>query len=149
MEMERASRYHLPLSLILFDIDHFKRINDCFGHLAGDAVLADLAEAVKPEIRATDLFARWGGEEFVLLLPGNGLEDALRLADKLRGKIEAHRFAEVGRVTCSFGVAQFAESESPAHFVQAADALMYRAKENGRNRVEAARSPPLLHVAGA
>lgn len=135
-EINRAARYASPLSLILFDIDHFKRINDTFGHQAGDQVLKRLTVVVGGAIRTTDLFARWGGEEFVVLLPGSGLDAARLLAEKLRVLLEKHPFPKIGQVTCSFGVTGYAPGDGLDGLMEKADFCLYRAKTSGRNRVE-------------
>jgi diguanylate cyclase (GGDEF)-like protein len=135
-EMQRSRRYGAPLSLVLFDIDHFKNINDAFGHQIGDKTLMRLSNATKTMVRKSDLLARWGGEEFVLLTPGSDGEMAERAAEKLRAAIEKIAFEDVGPVTCSFGVTQYAEDDTAAELVSRADQALYLAKINGRNRVE-------------
>ncbi len=135
-EIRRAARFSSPLSLILFDIDHFKRINDTFGHQAGDQVLIELARVIGGAIRATDLFARWGGEEFMVLAPGCDLNAARLLAEKLRVLLENRRFANVGQVTCSFGVAAYVPGDDADSLMRSVDRCLYRAKAAGRNRVE-------------
>ncbi len=137
-EIERARRYKRPLSLIIFDIDHFKRINDTYGHKVGDEVLKELAKLIKKNIRKTDFAARWGGEEFVILAPETDLDGAVKLAEKLRQTVEKHEFPTVKNVTISLGVAQYIDGESPEEFVIRADMALYKAKEGGRNRVEVA-----------
>jgi diguanylate cyclase (GGDEF)-like protein/PAS domain S-box-containing protein len=137
-EMSRATRHHLPLAVMLVDVDHFKRINDAFGHQAGDDVLVELARLVSGKIRAHDLFARWGGEEFVILSPHCDAEKVRLLAEKLRTAVEMHVFPGIGHVTCSFGVTEYGAGDSVENFIGRADAGLYRAKENGRNRVEMA-----------
>lgn len=136
-EIKRVERYPAPLSLILFDIDHFKRINDTFGHQVGDAVLVRLAKLVAKKIRAQDIFARWGGEEFVILAPGSNLENTRQLAEKLRNSIEKQNFTKAVNVTCSFGIAELRQDENADSLTKRADDALYRAKENGRNLVEA------------
>lgn len=133
----RAERYGTSLTVIFFDIDYFKKINDTFGHQVGDRILAELAALVSSTIRSTDLFARLGGEEFVILLQDNGLKTGNDLAEKIRATIEKHSFPVVGEVTCSFGVAQYCHGDTVQHLVNRADEAMYTAKQNGRNRVEA------------
>ena len=135
-EIERTSRFSNPLSLILFDIDHFKRINDSFGHQAGDRVLIQLSRAIEGMTRTTDLFARWGGEEFVVLLPGSDLDAGRVLAEKLRMMLEKQHFSDVGQVTCSFGVAEHVRGEGRDALIKRADHCLYHAKSAGRNRVE-------------
>ncbi len=134
--MKRARRYDLPLSLIMFDIDHFKKVNDTWGHQAGDDLLTTLSVYVSANIRDTDMLARWGGEEFMLIAPNTGVEAAGLLAEKLRVLIECGNFGEVGRITCSFGVAQFQPGDTAEDFTGRADAAMYAAKQGGRNRAE-------------
>lgn len=135
-EMARARRYQQPLSLIMFDIDHFKNVNDIHGHLAGDDLLVALSVYVSGNIRDTDTVARWGGEEFMLITPNTDLAEAARLAEKLRALIERGDFGAIGRVTCSFGVTQFQVGDTSDDFTSHADTAMYAAKHNGRNRVE-------------
>lgn len=144
-EVNRATRFASPLTLILFDIDHFKRINDTFGHQAGDRVLVQLAVVVGQAIRATDLFARWGGEEFVVLSPGCDLDAGRLLAEKLRMSLEQQEFADVGQVTCSFGVADYLPGNDTDRLMKVADHCLYHAKASGRNRVETRATTPALN----
>ncbi len=137
LEMERVRRYGGALSLALLDVDDFKRVNDTFGHERGDSVLREMAEIIRPTVRETDLFARWGGEEFVILLTGTPVAGALRFALKLRDTVAAHTFDAVGRVTCSLGVSQFRPGDTPQTMFSRADDGLYRAKRGGRNRVVA------------
>jgi two-component system cell cycle response regulator len=138
-EMARCSRHGRALSLVLFDIDHFKKINDTYGHLAGDYVLRELAAALKSRIRKEECFARYGGEEFCLVLPETGHENTVYLADKLRKIIEQHHFVFEGKripVTFSAGVADLeAAHDSALAFIKTADARLYEAKHAGRNQV--------------
>jgi diguanylate cyclase (GGDEF)-like protein len=135
IEMARAERYGTPLSLMFYDIDHFKRVNDTHGHLVGDKVLIQLSRFVPNLIRKSDMLARWGGEEFVILAPGSGGPMAFQAAEKLRDAVGHVVFDEVGSVTCSFGVAQWIPGETMAQFIARADSALYRAKANGRNQV--------------
>lgn len=135
MEIKRAERYGDALSLIMFDIDHFKRINDTFGHLVGDEVLILVAKLISERIRASEVLARWGGEEFILILPQTDMENAVHLAGELRTLMQAYVFPHVGIVTASFGVTQFSPGDSMDNLLHRADIALYRAKENGRNRV--------------
>ncbi len=128
-------RAQKPFSIVMFDIDHFKRINDTHGHLIGDRILHALASLVKSHIRASDLFARWGGEEFVLLLSDTELDHAVQIAQMLRLAIEGAVFEEEITMSCSFGVAQLAAEEAPSALLERADILLYEAKARGRNRV--------------
>jgi diguanylate cyclase (GGDEF)-like protein len=137
-EMRRAERYHMALSLILLDIDNFKQINDTLGHQVGDKVLVELARLLSGMIREQDVFARWGGEEFAILASSYDAEGIEKFAEKLRHAVETHSFPGVGRVTCSFGLAARRRRESVESLFRRVDAALYRAKENGRNRVESA-----------
>jgi len=137
-EMQRAERYRTPLSLVLFDIDHFKTINDTYGHPVGDQVLVELARLLPTLIRSTDLLARWGGEEFLILAPGSDGPMAFQAAEKLRDAISRVSFDPVGSLTCSFGVTQFTAGETAAQFIARADGALYRAKADGRNQVQLA-----------
>jgi diguanylate cyclase (GGDEF)-like protein len=139
-ELSRGRRYARHLSLVIFDIDHFKRINDSRGHLAGDAVLRQLAGAVSTHVRREDVLARVGGEEFALLLPELPIDNARFVAEKLRALVERTPFRYEQHtipVTASFGVASVVPGQSaqPEELYQAADARLYAAKNGGRNRV--------------
>lgn len=125
-----------PLGLVMFDLDHFKRINDAHGHDVGDAVLKGVIGVVREHIRAEDAVGRWGGEEFLLLLPGSNLDAARRTAERLRAGIEAHCFDPAQGVTASFGVVTLAGGERMEVLVKRADMALYGAKAAGRNRVE-------------
>jgi diguanylate cyclase (GGDEF)-like protein len=124
-----------PLSLVMIDVDHFKSINDSQGHATGDTVLKSLAQVLRSALRPDDLLARFGGEEFVALLPGCPLPEALAVTEKLRAAVQAHDFGFGRPVTASFGVAQFSAGQSPEALIAAADARLYAAKAAGRNRV--------------
>ncbi|MBF0320133.1 MAG: diguanylate cyclase [Nitrospirae bacterium] len=136
-EIERALRYNNYLSLIIFDIDHFKAVNDTYGHQAGDYVLKEITKLVTENIRKLDVFARYGGEEFVILTPETNVAGAKELAEKLREKIQDYEYKNVGKVTCSFGVSEYVRQEDPAGFIKKADYALYIAKNKGRNRVKA------------
>lgn len=139
-EIRRAVRYGEPLALILTDIDRFKAINDTYGHHAGDQVLVNFAHTLRAAVREVDLVGRWGGEEFVILMPGTALEEARRAAERMRQAVAAAP-ACLGEAayayTASFGVAAFtAAMPTLDDLLRRADQALYRAKENGRNRVE-------------
>jgi diguanylate cyclase (GGDEF)-like protein/PAS domain S-box-containing protein len=138
-EMERALRYKKPLSLIMFDIDYFKRVNDNFGHDFGDMVLKDIVNIVKDNIRNIDIFARWGGEEFFVLCPETSVENAEVFAQKLRKKIAEFSFKKIGKITSSFGVTSFADKDNKNTFIKRVDDALYRAKNEGRDTVEVIR----------
>lgn len=153
--MSLAVRKRDPLSLLFFDLDHFKRVNDHHGHAAGDRVLVAVVQAARIHLRNSDFLARWGGEEFVLLASGTPLAGAAVLGEKLRATVEALDHGNIGTVTISLGVAEFHPGESLEDWVQRADTALYRAKAAGRNRLERAPrpehlaalpAPPLLHL---
>jgi len=133
--LRRVQVYNEPFTLILFDIDHFKQVNDNYGHNIGDQVLIHLSSLVKSELRHQDSFARWGGEEFIILSESSTQEDAYELASRLREIIEAYPFEVVGKITCSFGVSQYAEDDTLNSLLKRVDDALYQAKDNGRNRV--------------
>lgn len=142
-ELRRDERYHSGISFILCDMDNFKTINDDYGHNTGDEVLILFAKLVKECIRSSDTFARWGGEEFVLLLPETGYERAIQISDKIRRLTENTRFSTVDKITVSFGITQYLEGDTADTLFKRADKALYKAKNNGRNRIEV--NPP-LHV---
>lgn len=141
-EIARAHRYKQPLSLLLFDIDHFKTVNDSYGHEVGDQVLIRLTQLVQGNVRTADLLARWGGEEFTVLMPHCDVTEAAHLAEKLRGLVAAQPFPEVGRVTISIGVAQCRCTEALHVWLKRADTALYAAKTAGRDRVWVDTEPP-------
>ena len=134
-ELQRCERYKTPLNCILFDIDDFKTINDRFGHHVGDDVLVAISRLVGENIRKLDRLARWGGEEFVILVPGCSCRDAGLLADKLRLLISEYDFNEAGRVTCSFGITDRRFGENAERLLRRADEAMYMAKRRGKNAI--------------
>lgn len=144
VEIARARRYHTPLSILLLDIDHFKALNDRYGHQAGDQVLGQLAREISSTVRAADVVGRYGGEEFLIIAPNTPLPDALWLAERLREAIAARRFSAVDmegelqeiRVTASIGVAALEKGMNEAQqLIRAVDQRLYQAKGQGRNRV--------------
>lgn len=137
--MKFAERKGQKLSLVIFDLDHFKKVNDNYGHLAGDEVLRSVVDTVRDILRESDIICRWGGEEFFLLFPECDLEQAQSLAEKMRKEIEEHFFVFAGktiRITASFGVAEYANGESDSELINRADQALLSAKNSGRNRVE-------------
>jgi len=139
--IERCIETGEPLSLMLCDIDHFKNFNDTWGHQTGDQVLRLVANCVSENVKGRDTAARFGGEEFVVILPQTSLADAMSLAEQIRMKVESKKLVKkstgdiLGAITISIGVAQYNPSENAAEFVRRADACMYAAKHGGRNRV--------------
>lgn len=141
MEMSHTKRHGNPLSLIIFDLDHFKQLNDKYGHVAGDDVLKELALQISKMKRQEDLFARYGGEEFVLLLRDTPKETAIQIAEKIRSKVSELKLTfdeEEIQVTVSIGLATFRGNnhKNEETFVRTADQQLYRAKKAGRNRLE-------------
>lgn len=128
-------RVSSPFSLLMFDIDHFKNVNDTFGHDNGDMVLKTLCNIVKASIREIDIFARWGGEEFMLILSGDNINNAMKTAERIRREIEEYKFETVGKVTCSFGVTEFLKEDAGIDLIKRADNALYMAKHKGRNCV--------------
>jgi len=134
-KIDEYMRFRRDLSLIFFDIDFFKRVNDTYGHDIGDYVLENIAKIVNKQIRTSDIIARWGGEEFIIVLPETTLSSAEDVAHKLRREIEFHVFYEIDKVTCSFGVVSMQEGDTKESFFKRADDCLYSAKEKGRNCV--------------
>lgn len=137
-EYARWKRFGNPLSLVVWDIDHFKRINDDYGHAAGDKALKTIASLLASKVRETDYLARYGGEEFVLIMPGASLESAKLVAEKLRETVENSGFHFKGapvQITISAGIAEFVKGDSPSTVFERADKALYEAKQNGRNQV--------------
>ncbi len=135
-EVIRFKRYNNLLSLIILDIDYFKKVNDNFGHQTGDKVLQEVAATLRDNIRDVDIAGRWGGEEFMVICPETDLAGAKLVAEKLRAIMEYQDMGKVGNVTSSFGVAELGDGEEDADLIRKADSALYKAKENGRNRVE-------------
>lgn len=142
-EVSRANRYKLPLSICIMDVDHFKRINDAYGHPIGDEVLRNLADVMRTKVREVDLFARYGGDEFAFILPNTGAAEALVLAERLRkaaeetsivvesgGRLELNCTVSLGLTTSATG------TREGKQLMREADEALYRAKADGRNRVE-------------
>jgi len=148
-EVARASRYGMPLSVLLLDIDHFKRINDSYGHQVGDVVLAELAQLIVNTVRTTDIVTRYGGEEIMVIAPSTPLRTAANLAERLRKIIEhrpfdvpakLHRKLKALHITVSVGVACFGQNANDFQsLIQSTDEALYRAKKKGRNCVITAR----------
>jgi len=136
-EVDRVRRYGGTFSIIFFDLDRFKKINDEYGHLVGDEVLKQVTAVVEKANRSADIFARYGGEEFIILAPATDIAGARIHAERLRNDIENHRFSEVNKLTCSFGIAEYkSEADDVPSLFKRADTALYNAKKLGRNRVE-------------
>jgi len=134
-EKKLFDRYQRPLSIIMFDLDLFKKVNDNYGHKVGDDVLQTVAKIILKNKRNTDSFGRWGGEEFLVICHETDINGAKSLAEKFRQAIEAHRFKTIGSITASFGVSQFEKYESIVRVFNKADDALYKAKNSGRNKV--------------
>ena len=134
-ELNRIERHPDNLSIILVDIDHFKRVNDKYGHQVGDEVLIRVADTLRHNIRSIDTIGRWGGEEFIIICPGSDASHSVQLAEKLRNILGDIKHEGVGRVTCSFGVASHGAGMKLARLIRNADEALYRSKAAGRNRV--------------
>src|SRR5690606_29303082 len=137
-DVMRARRHERDLCAVIFDIDHFKDINDRYGHLAGDYVLRELARVIQERIRRDEVFARYGGEEFVMILPETNMDGAVKLSEAVREMIATHKFVFQGEtipITISMGVALLAENMTGTELITAADTKLYAAKNGGRNRV--------------
>lgn len=134
-EIAKCKRLESPLGILMIDIDFFKKVNDTFGHTKGDLVLREISGLVQSSIRSYDILGRYGGEEFVVLMPDIDCENAKHVAERIRLEIEGHEFEGVGRVTVSVGLAQYTSPESIESLIDRADQALYVAKETGRNRV--------------
>ena len=134
-EVERAHRFNEPLSIVSIDVDHFKQINDHYGHAIGDMVLIKLTKIIKSSIREIDLLSRWGGDELMIVLPNTVLNDAIDVAEKLRKLVSNTDFNKTINVTSSFGVVQLLQDESSMRFTNRADHALYKSKKSGRNVV--------------
>ncbi|MDH5611434.1 MAG: GGDEF domain-containing protein [Gammaproteobacteria bacterium] len=135
-EIERSKRYKTNLSIIMCDIDHFKKINDTFGHDVGDNALKVFSEKINNNLREVDMFARWGGEEFMILMPNSNIENASSVAEKLRKIIEETKVKKIDTFTASFGVTHLNEGDTTESLIKRVDEAMYKAKNSGRNKVE-------------
>jgi diguanylate cyclase (GGDEF)-like protein len=142
-ECARAHRYERKLSLIIFDLDDFKEINDRIGHLAGDSVLAETAERVRGVVRTADVACRVGGDEFGVILPESSLEDADQLYRRIQSAVSSRPIGAAGKLYLSAGVAELRAKDDPVSFFQRADDALYRAKETGKGRVVSASAPRL------
>ena len=137
-EFDRIDRHPENLSIILVDIDHFKRVNDKYGHPVGDEILVNVADSLRQNIRSIDTIGRWGGEEFIVICPGSDEKHSLQLADKLRRILQEIVHPKVGSVTCSFGVASHEFGMPRTQLIKNADKALYESKASGRNRVTGA-----------
>ena len=141
-EVERARRYRQPFSVVLFDVDNFKQVNDTHGHLMGDRVLKGLTQVTLHLLRNVDDLGRWGGEEFLILLPETDVVGAERLAERVRSALAQQRFDIAGSVTASFGVTTYLPNDTLETMLHRADEALYQAKREGRNRVAVSLAAP-------
>ncbi len=132
--MSYSKRYNMPLSLAILDLDDFKQINDRYGHLSGDQIIVDASVVMKSAIRASDILARWGGDEFVLLMPHTDLIGARKLVDRLHQKMRNNTFHGM-TITCSFGITQMTAEDDEVSIINRADRMLYSAKDSGKDRV--------------
>jgi diguanylate cyclase (GGDEF)-like protein len=136
--LEQRNGLEELVSVVLLDIDHFKTINDTFGHDIGDNVLIEVSALLKGQLRAADTLGRWGGEEFLIVANSTDAAEVNRMAERLRAALAGHEFPHAGQITASFGVATSLPHDTPESLVKRADQALYQAKQGGRNRVEAA-----------
>lgn len=134
-ELLRSQRYGSSFAIAQMDIDYFKTVNDTYGHEAGDQLLVALSNLISTNLRESDVVSRWGGEEFMLLFVNANLAIAHNCVEKLRSLIENHDFGEIGKITCSFGLAEHTQGESAQHLLERVDKLLYKSKNRGRNQV--------------
>ena len=134
VEFSRSIRYINPLTILFIDIDHFKEINDTYGHDIGDLSLKTFASIISNNIRKNDVFARWGGEEFILMLPQTDVNDGYKLAEKIRKAIFTHNFEGINTLTCSIGLSMLNKGDNSEIIIKRADTALYKAKNGGRNR---------------
>lgn len=135
-ELRRSRRYRSVVSIAMFDIDHFKKVNDTYGHDAGDEVLKRVADITKEQLREIDFLSRWGGEEFMVISAETTLEEMQHLAERVRDAIEKHQGFDNIRVTARFGIGQYRHEESQKQFLKRVDDALYQAKDGGRNQVK-------------
>lgn len=133
--VDHCNRYEDPLSLVIFDIDEFKKVNDNYSHLIGDSILQNITSIIKKDIRNTDIFARWGGDEFVILLPNTNIQQAMEMTERMRSYIQKNKYTIAENVTCSFGLVMLKKNENEESLLQRADKLLYGAKEQGKNTI--------------
>ncbi len=132
-EIDRANRYDLPLCVLMYDIDHFKTVNDNYGHDEGDKVLVNITKIVKKTLRDIDVFGRYGGEEFIVILPNTSLKDAQNLSQRIRKCVDNNHFDMIGNITISLGLVQHEKHEKHHDMFKRLDNLLYKSKTNGRN----------------
>jgi diguanylate cyclase (GGDEF)-like protein len=140
-ELSRCNRYNISLSVAMIDIDHFKQVNDTYGHDTGDEVLKAFTEVTRGQLRDVDILSRWGGEEFMIVSTDTTLDEMYTLAERVRNTIQAKPAVSGVGITASFGVGQYTPGETQKAFLKRVDDALYRAKSSGRNRVKLATEP--------
>ena len=135
-ETARSERYNMSLSALMIDVDHFKGINDTYGHLTGDSAIIELIALIGNMVRRTDILGRYGGDEFILVMPSTSGENGLIVGEQVRQSVSQHAFKEIGHITCSIGVAEYVKGETSDEFFRRMDEALYRAKNAGRNKVK-------------
>jgi|Wag4MinimDraft_16_1082657.scaffolds.fasta_scaffold00463_2 diguanylate cyclase (GGDEF)-like protein len=134
-EIERINRYGGKFGLVMFDIDYFKKINDNYGHAVGDKILLELTDIFRKSVRNVDFFARWGGDEFMIITPNTNLNYTMKLAERLKNETSKYDFYKTENLTCSFGVTSFKEGDNVDSIIKRVDNALYKAKNAGRNKV--------------
>lgn len=134
-EIDRSKRYDIPLSFVIIDIDYFKKVNDTHGHQAGDTILIEFSKLLKEHSRQSDFVSRWGGEEFLAVLPNTAIEDAAKYAEVLRQTVEKNKFSFSFSNTCSIGISTIKKDDTSHALLERADKALYAAKNSGRNKV--------------
>jgi diguanylate cyclase (GGDEF)-like protein/PAS domain S-box-containing protein len=137
-EIRKSTRYQTPFAIAMFDVDHFKQVNDTYGHDTGDRVLKQVVAITRQQLREVDLLARWGGEEFMIIASSTTLDEIHNLADRVRAAIAAQHIEGVGHITVSFGVGEYRQGERQKDLLKRVDDMLYQAKDAGRNRVHIA-----------
>ncbi len=136
LEIDRSERFNHSFGIAIADIDHFKKVNDEYGHLQGDKVLIEIANILKNHVRKTDFVSRYGGEEFMIICPESDLQGISKLMDNIRINIENHPFEDIGNQSASFGITMFKKGDTPETITARADKALYKAKNGGRNKIE-------------
>ncbi len=134
-EISRAKRHETSLTVLMYDIDHFKKVNDTYGHYVGDNVLVSLTELVKNTFRDIDFMGRYGGEEFIVVMPNTTIENAEQISQRVRRKVQEYDFTTVGKLTISLGLVKLESDESAATLFKRLDDMLYFSKDSGRNRL--------------
>jgi len=135
-EISRSKRYKHSFGFVVIDIDHFKSVNDNYGHQVGDRVLVEISQLIKTNLRTTDILFRWGGEEFVIVCPETNKDGVMLLVENIRKKVEEYSFEKIGSKTVSIGFTVYEEQDDEMSLIKKADEALYKAKNSGRNRVE-------------